>query len=38
MQFANDFPDKKIVSALTTQLSWTHSTPITSVKTQSDAD
>ena len=24
MQFANDFSDKKIVSALTTQLSWTH--------------
>jgi predicted nuclease of restriction endonuclease-like (RecB) superfamily len=24
MQFVNDFTDKKIVSALTTQLSWTH--------------
>ena len=24
IQFANDFPDIEIVSALTTQLSWTH--------------
>ena len=33
VQFANDFPDLEIVSALTTQLSWTHIVEILPLKT-----
>ena len=33
MQFANDFPDKKIVSAMTTQLNWTHIVELLPVET-----
>jgi hypothetical protein len=34
MQFAAEFPDKKIVSPLSTQLTWTHFIELLPIKTQ----